>query len=351
MPALAAYRSHPRTRVLAPALIAVLAVGTIGTGAVAAQDLRADQRHAAAVAKEKRDLARYRTALNPLAIQVFDAVQPVQDTFDDDAEPTAGEIHAQFDVIQNGGAVATLTTVKAALAKTPVPAAMLAASKQVALDVDRLIAACKLLDKASRSKTDKAGFINAFFGAYDALHAAETSWLTSLQAVYGEKVPLPVPSEGRVLDMRRKAATHGGFIARADVICWRMQLDVNAVPEHADSPEQARRNLTQLASIIRRGGAQLKTIPLPAADAAFLHRLRVQLVGAETLAAAYEGIVAATKKGDQAAYDRWNEKMGVSLRPMRDLSRSFDRYGAKVCGDVYNVDDVLAPKGSDQLRT
>ena len=91
-------------RVVLPALIGLLALGQVVTGLVGASGIRADQRKAAAIAAEKRAVARYKAGVQPLVVAVFDNVQPLQDTDDAFSDPRPGLERARNDVLAHSGA-------------------------------------------------------------------------------------------------------------------------------------------------------------------------------------------------------------------------------------------------------
>jgi hypothetical protein len=59
--------------------------------------------------------------------------------------------------------------------------------------------------------------------------------------------------------------------------------------------------------------------------------------------------VAAISRHDLTAFTAAEKRYRASLPTIRDLSRTLEGYGAKVCGNYYNVDDLLAPKGKGTL--
>ena len=346
------YRLLVLRRVVAPLLIAVLALSTAAVGLVGAHGIRADQKRAAAAAALRREVAAYRQAISPLVVRVFDAVQPMQDVDADVADyDKPGFDEATDDVLAHSGVVAAIDAVSAGLAAQRPPVTVRAAHAQLVQSLQALRAAARTLDQATRAKGDKSGYVAMYDTGYSQLSSAETGWLAAVRAAFGVAAaspsPLPVPTSSRLSDQGRRTPTRGGFILAADLACGRAFKESGA----ADAIKDAPRGLRAYSASVRRVITSLRALPAPPADAALVSRLRVRLAEAGGVADAMTAIAAGLDAHDQAAVQRAEQRVGRFLPVARDLDRVFTGYGATVCGSYFHVDDLLAPpgKGRDQL--
>jgi hypothetical protein len=337
-------------RAVVPALLALIVVAEISTALVGSASIRSDQRKAAAIAAEKRAVAAYRVALQPLAIRVFDAVQPLQDVDDAFATVAPGQLGARDDVLAHSGAVATLTAVGTSLRDVRVPKSLHSQGATLSADLAGLQTAAKALAAATTAKGDRTGFVSEFGSGFDLLLSAESNWIDALQAVYGKDLALPTPGADRSGAHGRSAPTKGGFLQQADLTCARGGVDLDRAGKITDLDTQIR-YLPQHAAIIRRTGKALLALRTDAASAAFQHRLGIELKAHEAYPTALEAIVRAAKARDVNAYDAAQKDFAQATLTLRDLSRSFKAYGATVCSNYYNVDSLLAPTGGKGTLT
>lgn len=331
-------------RLRLPALIAVLVVAELITATVGASHLRADQRKAAAIAAEKRAVAAYRVRLRPVVEQVYDAVQPLQDSQDAFAHPVPGLVGAQNDVLSRSGAVASLGAASATLRGLAAPRQLTTTAATLRTTLARLTSAAQALAAATTTKGDAEGYIAAFGAAFDLLSSAETDWTVALQDVLGRHALFPSPSADRVQAHGRRVPTHGGFIEQADLACARGFSDLEAQGKIADLAT-AVRVFPQQAAIARRTARKLLTLRADPRAAGFQHRLGILLTAHEEFPRSLEALASAGRHRDQAAYTAALRRFEATFPTLRDLSRALSTYGARLCGNYYNVDDLLAPKG------
>jgi len=109
-----------RSRVLLVG-IAVALLAVMSTDVATAAHLRADERHARAVAAEARRVHTYREQLRPLVEQIYDEVQPLQEAVDFYLEPGPDAEQIRQDVFARSGARTTLAHLHAQLGTLPGP--------------------------------------------------------------------------------------------------------------------------------------------------------------------------------------------------------------------------------------
>jgi hypothetical protein len=333
-------------RFLVPIVIAALCLGNVTAGLIGASGIRADERRAEAKARERKAVETYRASVAKVAITVFDAVQPLNDADNAFANPSLGLYIARNDVLARSGAVASLVKARARLVALTPPAPQTSSHKKLVAGLDTLTGAARGLEKATKAASDRAGFVAAFQTAYLALSDAESDWLTALRAGYGVRpggpLPVPAPVASRAWDKGRKTPTKGGFILRSDLACFGIAEAMDAHP--IDTGELYLKNAPTMAKVLRRTTTKLRALPPPPADVAFVRRLRVQLTAADSFPAAIEGTVAAVKRGDPAAAQAQYRRLLTALKTFQEVSRAFRSYGAHFCADMFDVDDLLAPK-------
>lgn len=331
-------------RLVLPALIALMVVTQVVIGAAGASGIRADHRRNAALAKERRDVAAYRKQVMPLATQVFDVVQPLQDVEDAFAHPAPGLLVARDDVLAHSGTKTALAATTKALSTISVPKTLRGPATDLTKALADLTSATDDLAAATTAKGDRTGFVAAYDAGYDALASAEIAWLSAVTALYGEATTLPTPAQARGGAHGRKTATHGSYLQQADLICGRGEADLLATGAIKDQASAIKRFPTR-AAIILRVDAQLKKLRADPASASYLHRSQILLSAADEYPRSMLAIARAYNASNQAAFDRSRAQLLAALPSLRDLSRSFKAYGANLCARAFNVDAVLNPKG------
>ena len=332
-------------RVLLPALIGLLAVAVAVTGLVGASGIRADQRKAAAIAKEKKAVARFKEATKPLVISVFDAVQPLQDADDAFSSPRPGLTAARDDVLSHSGASTGLHAVAVKLKALPVPKTLTAQAKELRTQLDALISASNSLAEATHATADTHGFVAAFGDGFEELLSAETAWLLAVQHLYGDDTTLPLPTASRTSAHGRQVPTKGGFISTSDLTCTRAGVAMGDLPDLPDD-QDIRTNFPKRAAIVRTAVSTLLKVPAPASAAAFQHELRVQLHASMAMATAYEQLRAAFVHADIGAYRASLRSLHAAEAAAQALSRAYKTYGVSECAFFFNVDGPAKKSGS-----
>lgn len=340
-----------RLRAVAVVLLGLAALGEAGTGAVAAVRLHDAQVRAARAAAEKRAEARYLVAVRPLVLRVFDAVQPVQDAADAFATLRPGLGMARDDVIVHGGAVSELHAVAGQLVALVVPAPLRPKAAVLVGRLDALTSSMALLVTATSSRGDKEGYVAAFDSGFDRLDEAEMGWQSAVDDLDPSQ-QLPVPAQDRLYVRGRTAPTLGGFIAASDLACAKAVDGVVALPLLGPL-QDVRTNFPKIAALTRLTLATLAATPLPAGQAAFRHRLQVQLEAARQIATSMDALARAATRYDVAGYLAAQRSWFATLGTSRELSRAYAAEGVSACALFFDVDGVGRPKTSSRpgLRT
>jgi hypothetical protein len=304
---------------LVPWLIGVLCLAQLVVAGTAAADLRADQRKAAALAREKRAVAAFHTALMPIAFGVFDSVQPLHDAVDDEkvvSQPYFPQL--RNDAFDRTGAPTAVLALQGKLAKLDAPASRAKSMKALTQAMKDLLAATKQLAAATHAKGDRDGYVRAFGPALSALESSSSHWRSALVDEFGPG-KVPSPSTSRFSDAGRKSPSKGTFVVAMDRACGTASVAMDAIPENVDFMTVG---LPKDIAINEGLYRAMKTIAVPAGDAT-ARRIATSLGAAAGYVQRERAIAAAGKRGDQvalqAAYRAWLR----SLPAVRDLSHAF----------------------------
>jgi hypothetical protein len=329
---------------LLPWLIGALCLAQVVVGSIAGAGIRDDHRKAAAIAKEKRDVAAFHTALMPIALGVFDTVQPLQDVLDETAFSQPYFPQLRNDVLDRSGAAAGMAALNARLTKVAVPHSRRASMASFQKGMTELVSATKLLAAATHAKGDRAGYVKAFGPAFDSLTTGSSLWVVAVTDEFGTG-KVPSPSSKRYAAAGRRTSTKGGYVLAADRVCGAAFVSMDALPNRQDPIAFVRDELPQHVVINDRVFKGLRAIAIPR-DAP-TKRISTMLSAVSAFAQHERALVAAQKAQDGAVYDAAYRTLIASLPALRDLSHAFGEYGATVCRDYLDVTDLLAPSGSD----
>jgi hypothetical protein len=334
-------------RVLLPLLIAIAVLAQLSVGIAGASSIRADHRHAAAVARERRDVAAYQVRLVALTTQVFDAVQPLQDALDAFAKPSPTQHASQFDVILRSGALEALKRTGTALAAVEVPRSLRARSKALQDGLDQLESAAVTLKDAAGAgaSADVAATVS---DAFDYLSTAETVWVEAVTDLLGDKHPVPLPSVGRDAAHGRTAPTHGSYIQQADDLCGAAETAGLKVGRPSTAAGTYTRQIHTLRLVSHDLNAHLLAVQAPAEAASRAVRLQTLIHGEAALFdTGFTGIETAVARHDAGALRAAEASFREALRISRDLSDAFRSYGVSVCASYFSVSaNALAGQGT-----
>jgi hypothetical protein len=328
------------------ALLALAVAAELGTGLVSARHLRAEQARAAAAAAEKRAEAHYVEALRPLALRVFDAVQPVQDAADAFARPRPGLQVARDDVFAHAGGQQELQAVAGLLRHQRAPKGYRALAVDLGTSLEGLTTSLSALHQATTAPADSQGRVAAFGTGMDQLVIAEYAWRSALIAL-DPRQTIPAPTPDRESANGRTAPTRGGFIHASDLVCAQADETASRLPRLGDA-DYVRVNFPKLAAALRKALASLQRTPAPADTAAFGHRLTVDLKGATQLADEMDRLSTALRRGDLGAYQAALRDFPAALDASRAISVAYRSVGVTECAEMFDVDPKGRPKSAPQ---
>lgn len=328
---------------LLPLLIGALCLAQVIVGGAAASSIRSDHRKAAAIAKEKRDVAAFRAALVPIALGVFDVVQPLQDVVDDPSFAQPFYPQLRDDVLDRSGAVATLAALHVRLTNVSAPRSRRESLAAFTKGMTELVSAAKLMAAATHAKGDRSGYVRAFGPAFDTLSTGTSFWTIALSDEFGAG-KVAAPSSKRVNAAGRRTSSKGGFVGAADRACGTAFVSLDALPErHGFAFVQE--SLPKHIVINDHLHKSLRSIAVPADAPA--RRLTTMLAALAAFTEHERGLVTASRSQDPAVFEAARQGWLGDLPAVRDLSHAFGEYGATLCRDYLDVTDVLAPSGSD----
>jgi hypothetical protein len=336
-------RSHRLQRWLASVVVGVLASGVLGSGITAAVHQHREQVQKQRIAAQKRAVEAYVAAVKPLAIRVYDAVQPIQDAIDGFADLKPGVTQARDDVVLHGGAIGELGVVRESLAGLKVPRDRRTESQTLLTALAGLSTSVKKLHDVVPSLRSNGGWTTEYGTAEDTFTLAEQQWgiaLAALQPVFN--IPSPLASRG--YSFGRQVPTLGGFILGSDLACGRAEHELNRLRH--PKPANPFTTLPAEAKVLRRAVAALRKVPLPAARQAMQHRLDVELRGTLSLATSYERLAAAYRRHDVAGLDAALELWDEQRAALRRVDSTYKAVGVSICTAFFAVDDGKPAKKS-----
>jgi hypothetical protein len=327
-------------RNIAVVAIAVLALGALGGGAAAAKHQHDEkvrkERIAARIAAEKKAAEAYLVGLRPLAVRVFDAVQPIQDVYDGGFKKP-GYPEARDDVLQHGGAVRELKAVKVAFAKLKTPATYKSQATDLGEALDDLITSVTALERSSHQKPNAHGFITSFGPNFQNLLSTEIYWSSTVSTLKGTTT-WPVPNENRVEARGRKAPTLGGFIASSDFACAKSWAALKY--EDFKRPDRVvRTTYPKISREFRALVTRLKAAPYPSTQRPLRHRLEVGWSSTLDAANAMDAMTAAYKRQQLGALERAYDRLRTALDGLNDLALAYKTVGVSACHEFLVIDD------------
>jgi hypothetical protein len=332
-------------RTLVSLVVLLVVAGLVG-GSLAYVDHRREVRHkkevAARLAAEKKAAAAFLTAVKPLVVRVFDAVQPIQDVYDSGGHRRKGYEAARDDVIQHGGALRELKAVKLAIARLKAPVTYAEQADRMANHLDALIAAVTALEKSSHEKGNASGIITSYGPNFQNLESEELLW-SSVVGNLDKAGTWPLPSEDRKLAHGRKAPTTGGFISGSDFACGRAYAALEF--EDFKNPDKfIRSTYPKITKEFRALTTRLKAVPYPTRQRPLRHRLELGWTSLSDVATQMGAVSAAFKRRDVTAFERSFARLKEALDGMNDLALAYKSVGAEECYRLLVVDD--GKKGS-----
>ena len=321
-------------------LVVLVTITGLVWGAMTVVDNRREERErkavAARLAAEKKAEAAYVAAVKPLAIRLFDAVQPIQDVWDASGHRRPGYPQARDDVIQSGGSLRDLKALKSALARLRAPVAYTQAATRMTQGIDNLISAVTALTTSSHEKGNSRGRIPSFGLNFQALQDAELRWTAGVGEL-GATRTWPIPSENRHLARGRKAPTIGGFIMGSDFACGKAYAALE-LEDYRHPEKLIRSTYPKISAEFRTLAARLKSVSFPSRQRSLRHRLELGWTSLQDVATQLDAISSAFKRLDVRAYDRGYARLREAGDGLEDLALAYKSVGVDGCFHLLTVD-------------
>lgn len=345
----------PASRFLLPLAIGLTALGSLSGGLVAAADLRDDQRRERLAALERREqererqaVVRYREQLTPLALAVYDHVQPLQQAH---ADLDAGNVPAVDVLIDVGNHVASPTGLPVLRRKLGdvTPARSLLDQHRVLLQaVDDIAYAGELL-KELQDSDDELSYAEVIARADLGLDDATRDWTRALNAAYeGAQTPA-VPVETGA-DGPRVPVSHASYLREAGNECLAgiEAFAATGAGKREPSLEEVRAGLKELTTRV----PLLAKVKAPTADDKVVATtIRVPLRRTVELAGGFDAAVAAARRGDAAGVRAGQAQLARGEVAAEKAAAGYRAYGSEVCAlYLVGLEEGAAAKG-DATRT
>lgn len=324
-----------RSRHLLPLVVSLACVGTLTGGFAVAGDLRADERRerAAAAARraaeqERKAVAAYQQALTPVAVAVYDAVQPLQQAYTDLDDGDVSAVDVLIDVgnhLAGPDGVPALRTRLAAL----VPAPSLADEHELLLTAMDDYAAAARGVKPLDGSDDTSTYAGVIARGDLALDEATRDWTRPLTPVFEGVTAPPVPVEAGT-DGRRPPLSHASYLREAGNLCS-AGIDAYAkTGSGKDEPslEEIRAGLRELRSRVPKIAA-VRTAPADAKVVA--DSIRGPLTRTLEIASGFDAAIAAARRGDDAGVRAGRAQITRGEVAAEKAAAGFRAFGSELC--------------------
>lgn len=338
----AAPRPRRRRRRVLSVLGSLVLATAVTAGVLVTLDVREERALAAAAEKERRASEAYRRAVAPLAVRVFDAVQPIQDAEEAFAKPQFGLLGAHDDVILRTGVLEELAAVVKRLDGLPVPDTHRQDARVLRTSLGTLRAAVARLGRAVRAPIDTFGYNDEHFDAHTSFVGSMGVWAGAVSRVDAKGV-MPVPTAGRAASRGRSVPTRGGFVHGSDMACAR------AVAADARLPKRSPRqellvNMPKRTAALRTALQQLARVPVPASAKPFRSALSVHLRAATELGRTLDRLSMEVRQYDQEGARKAVQDVYATFSSLRTLSAQYRKIGATMCGDYFDPGEDKRPQ-------
>lgn len=338
-----------------PLALSLATVGTLTGGLATAADLRADERRERAAAAEQRAqeqerqaVAAYQQALMPIAVAVFDVVQPLQQAYTDLDD---GEVSAVDVLIDVGNHVASPEGVPALRSRLEAvqPPASLADEHQLLLTAAEDLAAAARGVKPLDDSDDASSYASTIAKGDLALDEATRDWIRPLTPVYEGATAPPIPVEAGT-DGRRAPLSRASYLREAGNLCSDGidAFDKTGSAKPKPSLEEIRAGLKELTARVPR----LAAVKAPTADDRRVRdSIRAPLKRTVELGQGFERAIAGVRRGDRAAIRAGEAQLVRGEVAAEKAAAGYRAYGSQLCAlYLVGLDEDQRP-GKDDVRT
>jgi hypothetical protein len=346
----------PALRALLPAVVALASLGTLTGGLTSAADLRADERRAEARAAERRAeqrerkaVAAYQQQLAPVAVTVYDMVQPLQQAFRDLDDGDVDAVDVVIDVGNHLAAPQALPAMRARLGAITPPRSVLDRHRVLLETVDGFAFAASEV-KPLDDSDDESTYARLLARADLALDDATRDWIRPITRIYAGAEAPPVPVEDGT-DGPRTPLSHASYLREAGNQCSAgiEAFDKTGAGKDEPSLAEVRAGLRELSSRISR----LAKVKAPTADDKVVAQtIRAPLRRTVELEQGFNAAIAAAQRGDDAGIRAGEAQITRGEVAAEKAAAGYRAYGSQLCA-LYLVgleEGAAAPEG-DGTRT
>ena len=318
----------PAVSRLLPAAIALALTGTLVGGGVAAADLRADEQRAeaerqrvAAAEALARAEADYRTAVGALAEEVFDQVEPLQQTVERVLAVDDGSFTVLSDVSRGGG-VDALKSVRTRLGEIVPPPTLADGHRRLDAGLDALVRGSTALVNSVDPDLGEDSFFRELVRGDDSLDSGVRIFNDQLEELYaGGSVP-SLPGETGAGKAGRPATSKAAYLYGVGALC------AGTSSENPDDPAGLRRDAAELRDLLRG----LVAVPAPPADAELVRTSIAEHVErGNAIVEGLEGAATAIDRRDDRALAAAEVQLERGSLALDQAADGFGAYGSETC--------------------
>ncbi len=346
----------PTPRVL-PLMIALASLGTATGGFVAAADLRADERRERALAaqrlaeqREREAVAAYQQAVTPVATELYDLVQPLQQSYADLQDGVVSAVDVLIDVSAYVVGEQGLPALSSRLEAVVPAESVREGHEQLEGALQEMAAAARPVAALADDTEDTVDADRIAEGDLG-LDAATRDWTAALTRAFAGAAPPPAPVEAGVAGVR-PALSPTSYLREAGNLC---SAGLDALMEAGNdkpdrSVEEARQTLQELSGRI----PQLTAVKVvPADEKRVADSIGEPLQRTLELSAGFESAVAAARRGDRPGLQAAQAQIARGEIAAEKAAAGFRAYGSQLCA-LYLVgleDEAGADAGEDTRTT
>ena len=319
----------PAVSRLLPAAIALALTGTLVGGGVVAADLRADERRAeaerrrvAAAEELARAEADYRTAVGALAEEVFDQVEPLQQTVERVLAVDDGSFTVLSDVSSRGGGVDALKSVRTRLGELVPPPTLADGHRRLDAGLDALVRGSTALVNAVDPDLGEDSFFRELVRGDDSLDSGVRILNAQLQQLYaGGSVP-SLPGETGAGKAGRPATSKAAYLYGVGSLC------AGIAGDNPDDATGLRRDAAELRDLLRG----LLAVPAPPADAELVRTsIADHIERGNAVVDGLEGAATALDRRDEKALAAAQVQLERGSLALDRAAEGFGAYGSETC--------------------
>jgi hypothetical protein len=309
---------------------------SVASARVAANHKRAELR------KLHRAEAAYVAQVDAISHDLFADVQPVQNALDQLDASRPQYVDGARDAVVNSHTSAAITKLGTRLAQLRPTKTLISQHTAMRTALSDITKNLATLEKGKKAKDASDMLDEPYAGAAVNLSIAEDDWQKTLLAMDTLTHRVQAPSPGATGSARPKSAlpaSKASWIFSADAACVSASRAMFALKDPGDSaslPALAKFE-DRYAAIVGKVNTDLRKIPMPTADRAYLQRTVFKSLKAnDGLAEAAREAARGFRTRDINLLMQSDSQNHLALKAMAPLSKNMNTYGAEFCGWFFN---------------